>query len=96
MFIDNKDFKSIYEKRFQIFDHLNIGAFVTTDKKNRDPEPKRHAPHGGLKIRCHQPNLPAIMLFHSLPRQMPPAERTASGNGMSQSGNLMAMAQGIW
>lgn len=33
MFIDNEEFRSIYEKWFQIFDHLNIGAFVTTDKK---------------------------------------------------------------
>jgi len=33
MFIDNKEFRSIYKKWFQIFDHLNIGAFVTTDKK---------------------------------------------------------------
>ena len=33
MFVDNKEFRSIYKKWFQIFDHLNIGAFVTMDKK---------------------------------------------------------------
>jgi len=33
MFIDNEDFRSMYQKWFQIFDHLNIGAFVTSDKK---------------------------------------------------------------
>ncbi|MCD4740854.1 MAG: sigma 54-interacting transcriptional regulator [Desulfobacteraceae bacterium] len=33
MFIDNKDFKTMYKKWFQIFDLLSIGAFVTADKK---------------------------------------------------------------
>ena len=33
MFIDNKNFKTMYKKWFQIFDHLGIGAFVTADKK---------------------------------------------------------------
>ncbi|MCK5310982.1 MAG: sigma 54-interacting transcriptional regulator [Desulfobacteraceae bacterium] len=33
MFIDNKAFRAMYKNWFEIFDHLNIGAFVTTDKK---------------------------------------------------------------
>jgi PAS domain S-box-containing protein len=33
MFIDNKNFRAMYNKWFQIFDHLNIGAFTTADKK---------------------------------------------------------------
>jgi PAS domain S-box-containing protein len=33
MFIDDKNFRLMYKKWFQIFDHLNIGAFVTADKK---------------------------------------------------------------
>ncbi|THB78604.1 MAG: PAS domain-containing protein [Desulfobacteraceae bacterium] len=33
MFIDNNEFQIMVKKWFQIFDHLNIGAFITEEKK---------------------------------------------------------------
>jgi len=33
MFIYSQDFRSMYKNWFQIFDHLNIGAFIAIDKK---------------------------------------------------------------